>query len=241
MPFTGTAASFGRDGSFMRILLVEDDTILADGLAHSLRSRGHAVDCMVTGADADRALTAEQYDLVILDIELPLLDGFEVLRRLRKRKASVAVLVLTARDSLHDRIHGLDLGADDYLTKPFEIGELEARMRAIVRRARGIVENEIVLGRLTVDVKGQCALVDGARVELSARELAVLEILASRAGRVVSKDALMSGMYQWDEEVGANAIEIYVHRLRRKLHDSEVTIRTIRGLGYLLERPIAML
>jgi two-component system OmpR family response regulator len=221
----------------MRILVVEDDTILADGLAHSLRSLGHAVDCMATGADADRALSAEDYDFVILDIELPVLDGFEVLRRLRRRKATVPVLVLTARDSTHDRIHGLDIGADDYLTKPFEMGELEARIRALVRRARGIAENEISLGRLVLDLKGRRALVDGGALELSARELGVLEILAARAGRVVSKDALMTSLYEWDKDVSPNAIEIYVHRLRKKLTASGVTIRTIRGLGYLLERP----
>jgi DNA-binding response OmpR family regulator len=181
----------------------------------------------------------EQYDLVVLDIELPLIDGFEVLRRLRKRKATVAVLVLTARDSVHDRIHGLDIGADDYLTKPFEVGELEARIRALVRRASGMADNEIAIGRLVLDLKGRRALVDGTCVELSARELAVLEILASRAGRVVAKDALMHSLYQWDEDVSPNAIEIYVHRLRKKLGESGINIRTIRGLGYLLERPSA--
>ena len=221
----------------MRILLAEDDTILADGLAHSLRALGYAVDGMATGAEADRALTDEDYDLVILDIELPRLDGFEVLKRLRKRKSTVPVLILTARDAVHDRIEGLDLGADDYLTKPFETGELIARVRALIRRAQGIAANEIALGRLVIDVKGRRALLDGAPVELSARELAVLEILASRAGRVVSKDALMKSLYEWDEDVGSNAIEIYVHRLRRKLEDSDINIRTIRGLGYLLDRP----
>jgi two-component system OmpR family response regulator len=223
----------------MRILVVEDDAILADGLAHALRSRGYAVDCMATGGDADGALMTDDYDLVVLDIELPVIDGFEVLRRLRKRKATVAVLVLTARDSVHDRIHGLDLGADDYLTKPFEMGELEARIRALVRRASGLADNEIALGRLVIDLKGRRVLVDGSCVELSARELAVLEILGARAGRVVPKDALMNSLYQWDEDVSPNAIEIYVHRLRKKLGDSGITIRTVRGLGYLLERPQA--
>jgi two-component system OmpR family response regulator len=223
----------------MRILVIEDDAILADGLAHSLRSLGHAVDCMSTGDAADRALSAQEYDFVILDIELPALDGFEVLRRLRRRKSNVPVLILTARDSVHDRIQGLDLGADDYITKPFEMGELEARMRALARRARGIAQNEISLGRLVVDLKGRRALLNGTAVDFSARELAVLEILASRAGRVVSKDALMNSLYQWDEDVSPNAIEIYVHRVRRKLGDCGITIRTIRGLGYLLERPAA--
>ncbi|MGZ5256632.1 MAG: response regulator [Burkholderiales bacterium] len=221
----------------MRVLLVEDDAILADGLAHSLRSLGHAIDCMATGTEADRALSAEEYDFVILDIELPLLNGFEVLRRLRKRKATVPVLVLTARDSVHDRIHGLDIGADDYLTKPFDMGELEARMRALVRRAQGLAENEIALGRLVLDLKGRRALLDRTPLDLSAREWAVLEVLAGRAGRVVSKDALMKSLYEWDDDASPNAIEIYVHRLRKKLMDSDIVIRTIRGLGYLLERP----
>jgi two-component system OmpR family response regulator len=221
----------------VRILVVEDDAILADGLAHALRGRGYAVDCLSTGADADRALSDNEYDLVVLDIELPVFDGFEVLRRLRKRKASTPVLVLTARDSVHDRIHGLDSGADDYLTKPFEMGELEARIRALARRAQGASENRIELGRLALDTLGRRVSVDGAHVDLSARELAVLEILAARAGRVVSKDALMSSLFQWDEDPSANAIEIYVHRLRKKLGDCGINIRTIRGLGYLLERP----
>jgi DNA-binding response OmpR family regulator len=220
----------------MRILVVEDDSILADGLAHTLRSMGHAVDCMATGPEADRALSAEEYELVILDIELPTFDGFEVLRRLRRRKSATPVLVLTARDSLHDRIRGLDMGADDYLTKPFEMGELEARIRALARRVRGVVENRIEIGRLVVDLKGRRALVDGSPVDLSARELAVLELLAACAGRVVSKDALMKSLYQWDEDVGSNAIEIYVHRLRKKMQDMGIGIKTIRGLGYLLER-----
>ena len=220
----------------MRILVVEDDLILADGLAHTLRGLGHAVDCVATGPDADHALSAEEYELVILDIELPKFDGFEVLRRLRRRKSAVPVLVLTARDAVHDRIQGLDLGADDYLTKPFEMGELEARIRALGRRSRGMAENRIELGRLALDLKGQRAYIDAAPIALSAREFAVLELLAARAGRVVSKDALMKSLYEWDEEVGPNAIEIYVHRVRRKLQDAGVAIKTIRGLGYLLER-----
>ena len=219
----------------MRILVVEDDPVLADALTHTLRDLGYAVDCLMTGGEADRALADEQYDLVVLDIELPVLDGFEVLRRLRRRKAKVPVLVLTARDSVHDRIHGLDIGADDYLTKPFEIGELVARIRALIRRSQGAVENEITVGRLAVDVKGRRAFVDGSPLALSARELAVLEVLAARAGRVVSKDAVMRSLYEWDADVGTNAIEIYVHRIRKKLQDSGVAIRTIRGLGYLME------
>ena len=219
----------------MRILLVEDDAILADGVAHALRAMGHAVDVMASGSEADHALSVEQYELAILDIELPSFDGFEVLRRLRRRKNMMPVLILTARDSVHDRIRGLDMGADDYLTKPFEMGELEARIRALARRVRGSAENYIEIVRVRIDVKGRRVLMDGNTLDLSARELAVLEILAARAGRVVSKDALMRSVYEWDEEVGPNAIEISVHRLRRKLQDVGVGIKTIRGLGYLLE------
>ncbi|HEX2831095.1 MAG TPA: response regulator [Burkholderiales bacterium] len=218
----------------MRILLVEDDAILADGVAASLRSLGYAVDCMATGEQADQALAVEEYDLAILDIEIPVFDGFEVLRRMRRRRSSVPVLVLTARDGVHDRIHGLDLGADDYLVKPFEMGELEARIRALVRRAQGLADNRIELARLSVDLRGRRALLDGAGLDLSAREFEVLEVLASRSGRVVSKDALIASLYQWDEDVSSNAIEIHVHRLRKKLQGAGVEIKTIRGLGYLL-------
>ena len=219
----------------MRLLVVEDDTVLADALTHTLRAQGYAVDCMTTGSEADRALTDEEYDGVVLDIELPVLDGLEVLKRLRRRKAKTPVLMLTARDAVHDRIRGLDLGADDYMTKPFEAGELVARLRALIRRAQGSVDNELRVGRLTLDLKGRVATVDGEPLGLSARELAVLEVLATRAGRVVIKDVLMRSLYEWDDDVGSNAIEIYVHRICKKLQDSDVTIRTIRGLGYLME------
>lgn len=220
----------------MRILVVEDDLILADGITHALRAAGHAVDGVASGPDADAALAGTEYELVILDIELPKFNGFEVLRRLRRRKDATPVLVLTARDAVHDRIHGLDLGADDYMTKPFELGELEARIRALGRRVRGAADDRIGIGRLMVDVKGRRAFVDSAAVDLSAREFALLEALAVRAGRVVSKESLIASLYAWDTDVSANAIEIYVHRVRKKLHDCGVAIRTIRGLGYLLER-----
>ncbi|MBI3936637.1 MAG: response regulator transcription factor [Betaproteobacteria bacterium] len=219
----------------MHILVVEDDSVLADAVTNSLRSGGHAVDCMMTGTDADRALATCNYDLVVLDIELPKMDGFQVLRRMRERKQTVPVLILTARESVYDRIYGLDLGADDYLTKPFAMGELEARIRALGRRACGAADNLISVGRLVIDLKGRCASLNEAPLDLSARELALLEVLASRAGRVVSKDALIHSLYELDKEVGPNVIEIHVHRLRRKLQDSDVVIRTIRGLGYLLE------
>jgi two-component system, OmpR family, response regulator len=219
----------------MHILLVEDDAVLADGLAHTLRAAGYALDVLHAGDLADDALAVEEYDLVILDIELPALDGFEVLRRLRKRKRTTPVLILTARDALHDRVRGLDLGADDYLVKPFDMAELEARVRALVRRAQGVAENQLCVGRVTLDVPGRRVALDGRPLDLSAREIAVLEVLMGRVGRVVNKDTLMRSLYEWGDDVGPNAIEVYVHRIRKKLAESDVGIRTIRGLGYLLE------
>ena len=221
----------------MKVLVVEDELKMASLLLRGFRNNGHAADVTRTGEDAVWMAAATHYDAIVLDVMLPGIDGFETLARLRKKGSWTPVLILTARDSVHDRIHGLDIGADDYLIKPFEMGELEARIRALARRARGIAENEITLGRLVIDLKGRRALIDGAPVELSARELAVLEILAARAGRVVSKDALMNSLYEWEQDVSPNAIEIHVHRLRKKLMDSGIVIRTIRGLGYLLERP----
>ncbi|MBI3937493.1 MAG: response regulator [Betaproteobacteria bacterium] len=221
----------------MRILIVEDDPLLADGLTRSLRQSDYAVDCVGDGVRAGHALASQSYDLVILDLGLPRLDGFEVLRRLRRRGAAVPVLVLTARDALEDRVKGLDLGADDYLTKPFDLPELEARVRALIRRGQSGGGSQLVHGRLQLDTAGRRATLDGAPLELSARELGVLEVLMLRSGRVVNKEQLAEQLYGWDEEVGANAIEVYVHRLRRKLEPAGVAIRTIRGLGYLLEKP----
>jgi DNA-binding response OmpR family regulator len=219
----------------MHVLIVEDDAVIADGLTHALRRAGYAVDACEIGSTADHALATGTYDLVVLDVELPALDGFEVLRRLRARKSKTPVLILTARDALHDRVKGLDLGADDYVVKPFEMAEIEARVRALIRRSQGASDNEIVVGNLHVDVEGRVANVDGKALELLPREFAVLEVLMRRAGRVVLKDALLSSLYEWRDEVGPNAIEVQVHRLRKKLAEAEVDIRTVRGLGYLLE------
>jgi two-component system OmpR family response regulator len=220
----------------MRILIVEDDAVLADAIGGELRKARYAVDCLASGAAADSALLSQEYDAVILDLGLPDMDGFEVLRRLRGRKKRVPVLILTARDAVDDRVRGLDLGADDYLIKPIELRELTARMRAVVRRAQGAFESEVTIGRLVLDSAGRRVLLDGAAIELSSREFAVLEILITRSGRVVSKDALIQGLYGLDREVGVNAVEIFVHRVRKKVQNSGVNIRTVRGLGYLLER-----
>jgi DNA-binding response OmpR family regulator len=218
------------------LLIVEDDALIADGLVRAMRAAGHAVDHAPDGITADDALRQYPYSLVILDLGLPKLDGIEVLKRLRQRDSSVPVLVLTARDALTDRIAGLDAGADDYLVKPFDLPEFEARVRALLRRRQTSIAGRIRIGDLIVDATGRSAYFGDIRVELSSREFGVLETLARRAGRVVSKDQLLEALTGWDEDVGTNAIEVYVHRLRRKLEPAGVQIRTLRGLGYLIEK-----
>jgi two-component system OmpR family response regulator len=219
----------------MRILLAEDDRIIADGLGRSLRQGGYAVDWVANGKDADNALTTGTYDLVILDLGLPKLSGLDVLRRLRARKSKLPVLILTALDGTDDRVKGLDLGADDYMAKPFELPELEARVRALTRRSTGTTPL-IEFGSLAFDQTDRCALINGEMLDLSARELGLLEILMSKAGRLVSKDQLVEHLCEWGEEVSHNAIEVYVHRLRKKVESSGVTITTVRGLGYCFEK-----
>jgi DNA-binding response OmpR family regulator len=220
----------------MRILIAEDDPVLADGLLKSLRRNDYAVDVAHDGQQADHMLAVQEYELLILDLGLPRLDGFEVLRRLRKRGRATPVLILTARDAVADRVKGLDLGADDYLTKPFDLPELEARVRALIRRGQSGGSSVLSHGPLSLDLAGRRATLDGVAIDLSARELGVLEVLMLRSGRVVNKEQLTSQLYGQDEEVGINAIEVYVHRLRKKLEPAGVVIRTIRGLGYLLEK-----
>ncbi len=220
----------------MRILIVEDDPVLADGLTRSLKQGEYAVDCIGDGLKADHVLATQNYDLVILDLGLPGVEGFEVLRRLRRRASKIPVLILTARDALNDRVKGLDLGADDYLTKPFELPELEARTRALIRRGQAGGSSLITNGSLTLDTAGRRVTMDGTPLELTAREFGVLEVLMMRSGRVVGKEQLAEKLYGWDDDVGPNAIEVCVHRLRKKIELAHVTIRTIRGLGYLLEK-----
>lgn len=223
----------------MRILIVEDDAVLADGLTRSLRRSGYAADCTNSGEQADSALISESYDVVILDLGLPGMDGLEVLRRLRGRKASVPVLVLTARDALDDRVKGLDLGADDYMVKPFDPPELEARIRALLRRGQASGGGELRIGELSFDASSRCVRIDGQLLELSPRELSLLEVLMRRAGKVVGKEQLVEHLYTWDEEATGNAIEVLMHRLRRKLDQYGIAIRTVRGLGYMLDSPDA--
>lgn len=220
----------------MRLLIVEDHPILADGLITALKSADYAVDHAATGEQADHMLAAQHYDAVILDIGLPKLDGYEVLRRMRRKGSKTPVLMLTARDALEDRVKGLDLGADDYLTKPYDLPELEARVRALIRRGQSGGGANLTHGDLAMDTAGRRVTIKGMPLDLSARELGVLEVLMLRVGRVVSKEQLAEQLYGWGEEVGANAIEVYMHRLRKKLEPAGVNVRTIRGLGYLLEK-----
>ena len=220
----------------MRLLIAEDDATIADALMRSLRLAGYAVDSVKDGEEADSALVAGQFDLLILDLGLPKLTGLEVLRRLRVRGSKLPVLILTARDDVSDRVRGLDLGADDYLAKPFAREELEARVRALTRRGHAGGTPLIRNGLLSYDQVGKVAKVGEQILDLSARELALLEILLQRAGRMVSKEHLVDHLCGWGEEVSANAIEVYVHRLRRKLDEGGVKIITVRGLGYCIEK-----
>lgn len=221
----------------MRILLVEDDALLADGLARSLRQSGYLVEIASDGRVADRWLESEAFDLTILDLGLPGLDGTQVLQRLRSRKQLTPVLVLSARMGLEERVRLLDIGADDYVVKPVALVELEARVRALIRRGQGAADPLIRLGRLQLDTVGKRAWLGDNALELTAREWAALEFLAPRVNRIVNKEQITQALYSWEEEITPNAIEKFISRLRSKLEPAGVTIRTVRGLGYYLEKP----
>ena len=218
----------------MHLLVVEDDAGLAEALRSTLQE-DHRVDCIGNGIDADRLLREQAFDLVILDLTLPGLDGLEVLRRLRERGAQTPVLILSARDANDERIRGLNLGADDYLVKPATLDELEARVRALLRRAGAYRCELTTVGRLAFDSTLRTATVGGQPVDLSNREVSVLEALLRHRGQVVSKERLMRLVYGMHDEVGSNTIEVYVHRLRKKLIGSGLTLRTLHGRGYALE------
>jgi len=220
----------------MRILLVEDSKQLANWLAKTLRRENYVVDCVHDGDDADYALRAQEYALVILDLSLPKLSGMEVLKRLRARGDNVPVLILTANDSVSGRVSGLDSGADDYLAKPFDITELEARIRAQLRRATNQKSPVAEFGTLAFDTNSRQFRLSGDELSLTPRERAVLEMLITRQGKPVAKGTLAEAVFGFDESVNPTAIEIYVHRVRKKLEGSGVGIVTMRGLGYLLRR-----
>lgn len=221
----------------MRLLLIEDDDVLADGVMRALRIAGYLIDRAADGREADSWLTDREYDLVVLDLGLPGLDGSEVLRRLRARKQGMPVIVVSAREMLDERIRLLDLGADDYLVKPVAISELEARIRARLRRGLSSDDNRLRIGDLVLDLSGRLAWIGEHPLELTAREWSALEYLATRANRIVSKDLVLQALYHWDAQITPNAVEKIVSRLRAKLEPAGVVIRTVRGMGYYLEQP----
>lgn len=218
----------------MRILLAEDDSFLATGLSLVLRDSGFAVDHAEDGLQADLALATTKYDLVVLDLGLPGIDGLEILRKLRRRLDDVPVLILSARDQVSDRVGGLDAGANDYVTKPFNLVELEARIRALVRRSW---QNQSIvrIADLEFDVLSRTVFVSGNRVKLGSRETAVLEILLKNRSCVVGKDQIIDQLSSWDKELSVNALDIAVHRIRKKLEGSGISIRTLRRLGYVID------
>jgi len=220
----------------MRVFVIEDDAALARGLVAALRSSGLAADHEADGAEAVRLALSEPYSLVVLDLGLPGLSGFEVLRRIRAAGAAVPVMILTARDAVADRVRGLDLGADDYLLKPFELAEFEARVRALIRRGQGTPNPVLRCGALAPDRATGTVTLGGEPLTLRRRELAVLTALMTRAGKVVPKERLAAEIFGFDEAVAPNALELYVARLRKKLQPGAgPEIRTVRGLGYLLD------
>ena len=223
----------------MRILLVEDDAELGAGVSASLRREHYALDWVTDGAAASAALSTSEYDLVILDLGLPKMSGLSVLKQLRARGAAqraVPVLVTTAMDSVNDRVEGLDAGADDYLVKPFALDELHARVRALIRRRNAASSNILQHGNLTFDLSSRQASAFGEQLELSVREAGILEVLLLRAGRAVTKEQLLEKIYAWDSDISLNAIEVYVHRLRKKLEPAGLQVRTFRGLGYCIDK-----
>lgn len=223
----------------MRILLVEDDAELGGAVSASLKRDHYALDWVTDGVAAAAALSTSDYDLVILDLGLPKLSGLNVLKQLRARGESqraLPVLVTTAMDAVNDRVEGLDAGADDYLVKPFALDELHARVRALIRRRNAATSSIIEHGNLSFDLTSRQAAAAGVPLELSVREAGILEVLLLRAGRAVTKEQLLEKLCAWDSGISLNAIEVYVHRLRKKLEPAGVQVRTFRGLGYCIDK-----
>lgn len=218
----------------MRILLVEDDDLIGSGTQTGLRQRGIATDWVTTSRLADAALQADRFDGMALDLGLPDESGLDLLARLRRREQQLPVLILTARDAIEDRVAGLDAGADDYLVKPFDLDELAARLRAIIRRGQGRSQGVIEHGGLRLEPAGRCVTLDGTPANLSRREFDLLQALLEASGRVVTAEQLEQTLYGWGEELESNAIQVHIHHLRRKLGNT--LIRTVRGVGYTIDR-----
>lgn len=219
----------------MRVLLIEDDTTLGHALQEFLTDQGYAIDWLLHGQQVTSIMANTGYDLLILDLNLPGRSGLEILHELRAANHNLPVLILTARDGLDDRVAGLDAGADDYVTKPFELQELAARVRAFARRCAGQPHPLIQVGTLVFDTVGREVRAHGERIAFSVRELSVLEMLMGRAGRVLTKRQIVTSLSAWDADFSENAVEVYIYRLRKRLEGSGTTIQTVRGFGYLLD------
>lgn len=219
----------------MRVLLIEDDITLGHGLQEFLTDQGYAVDWLQAGEHAISAMDGQDHDLVILDLNLPGISGLELLAQLRGQDYRTPVLILTARDGVDDRVAGLDAGADDYVTKPFELAELAARVRAFARRRAGYIQPLVEVGPLVFDTVGREVRANGCRLSLSVRELSVLEMLMGRVGRVVTKGQIVASLSALDADFSENAVEVYVYRLRKRLEGTGAAIQTVRGFGYLLD------
>lgn len=217
----------------MRLLLAEDDALLGDGIRAGLNQEGYTVDWVQDGLAADISLKTESYELMVLDLGLPKMSGIEVLKKLRLRKDDLPVLILTARDTVNDRVEGLDAGADDYLIKPFDLDELAARLRALLRRRSGRVSSELIHGDIILDPASHAVSQNGQPIELSPREFALLHMLLEKKGKVLSRARLEESMYSWESDIGSNAIEVHIHHLRKKL--GQKLVRTIRGVGYIID------
>ncbi len=218
----------------MRILIAEDDETLGESLAVGLRHEGYAVDWVKDGTAADQALRSENFDLVVLDLGLPETSGLRVLDNLRLRENKVPVLILTARDSVEDRIKGLDMGADDYMTKPFDLSELSARIRALQRRSVERATANIKYGDIEIDTVSHTVVYNNSLISLPRREFALLLKLIENAGKALSREQLSQSLYNWDEDVDSNALEVHIHNLRKKFGTE--LIRTIRGIGYMVPK-----
>jgi two-component system, OmpR family, response regulator len=219
----------------VRVLLVEDDRALSLGIQHALQAEGWRVDALADGEQAAHAATGGDHSVAVLDLGLPRKSGMDVLRHWRAAGVRMPVLLLTARDQLADRVAGLDAGADDYLVKPFDLPELLARLRALHRRAAGQLEDKLTLGELVLSLADRELRFRGERVALSPRELALVELLMAKAGRVVGKDSIVAKLSSWEADFSENSVEVYVHRLRKRFADMGVAIKTVRGFGYVLE------